>query len=316
MAREVKQWITVEGQHIPIFEGQSKDSVVKSYIAKNKKAAASKPRSTSNAEKKPEEPKYKTQISEEEFQETIKKHFAKPEPQNSAIRESEDRKAKQIAKNKEQADIASGKKSSSQTRDEKLVNDLVNDITKDVNANSDPEDLISNGDVQSIVEAYAIMHKDVNENKILKAVRDGVEQKISNKPKTTGDSWTAWKKDDDVVYTPDKDFDTVGTPKPISGKVIAVEDDHALISANGMKLWVDKDNIKNFKKQASTPIKSLNNKDDIIDALATKYKLPANSKTIPVAKIRADLQEILKQSGKDWSDDDYYFMLGSIVRRV
>ena len=246
MAREVKQWITVDGQHIPIFEGQSKDSVVKSYIAKNKKAAASKSKSTSNAEKKPEEPKYKTQISEKEFQETVKKHFAKPESQNSAVRESEDRKAKQIAKNKEQADIASGKKSSSETRDEKFVNDLVNDITKDVNANSDPEDLISNGDVQSIVEAYAIMHKDVNEDKILKAVRDGVELKIGGKTQST----------------------------------------------------------------------KLSNKEDIIDALATKYKLPANSNVIPVQKIRTDLQEILKQSGKDWSDDDYYFMLGSIVMHV
>jgi len=34
MAREVKQWITVEGQHIPIFEGQSKQDAVNSFIAK------------------------------------------------------------------------------------------------------------------------------------------------------------------------------------------------------------------------------------------------------------------------------------------
>ena len=249
MAREVKQWITIEGQHIPIFEGQSKDSVVKNYIAKNnKKTTAGKSKSTSKAKDKSEEPKYKIQISEEELQETVKKHFAKPEPQNSAIRENEDRKAKQIAKNKEQADIASGKKLSSEIRDEKFVNDLVDDITKDVNINSNPEDLLSNGDVQSIVEAYAVMHKDVDEDKILKAVRDGVEQKIGGKSKNTSSSWSVWKKDDIITYTPDKDFDTVGNPKPISGKVILVEGDHAIVEADGMKLWVDKDNIKNFKK--------------------------------------------------------------------
>lgn len=218
MAREVKQWITIGGQHIPIFEGQSKDSVVKDYVAKNKKTAASKSTTSSAKSKSAVQPK----------------------------QSDEDRKTKQIAKNKEQADIASGKKSSSETRDEKFVNDLVNDITKDVNANSDPEDLMSNGDVQSIVEAYAIMHKDVNENKILKAVRDGVEQKIGGKTQST----------------------------------------------------------------------KLSNKEDIIDALVTKYKLPANSNVIPVHKIRTDLQEVLKQSGKDWSDDDYYFMLGSIVMHV
>jgi hypothetical protein len=34
MAREIKQWITINGVHVPIFEGQSKDEAVKNYIDK------------------------------------------------------------------------------------------------------------------------------------------------------------------------------------------------------------------------------------------------------------------------------------------
>jgi len=37
MAREVKQWITVNGVHVPIFEGQSKEEAVKQAISRQKK---------------------------------------------------------------------------------------------------------------------------------------------------------------------------------------------------------------------------------------------------------------------------------------
>lgn len=29
MAREVKQWITVNGHHVPIYEGETKEEVIK-----------------------------------------------------------------------------------------------------------------------------------------------------------------------------------------------------------------------------------------------------------------------------------------------
>ena len=37
MAREVKQWITVNGQHVPIFEGQSKKEAVDAALKNQKK---------------------------------------------------------------------------------------------------------------------------------------------------------------------------------------------------------------------------------------------------------------------------------------
>ena len=59
--------------------------------------------------------------------------------------------------------------------------------------------------------------------------------------------WSSWSAGKEVTYTPKKDFDTVGTPKPVKGKVISVADDHAVVLANGMKLWVDEDTINMFK---------------------------------------------------------------------
>jgi len=60
MAKEVKQWITVNGQHVPIYDGESKQDAFNRAVAKS----------------------------------------------------NEDKKAKDIAKNKAQADKASGKKAS------------------------------------------------------------------------------------------------------------------------------------------------------------------------------------------------------------
>ena len=50
--REVKQWITVNGQHVPIFEGQSKADAVKVAIAKQTNADADKKEKQIAANKK------------------------------------------------------------------------------------------------------------------------------------------------------------------------------------------------------------------------------------------------------------------------
>ena len=67
--KEPKQWITVNGQHIPIFEGETKDQAVNRYIAKT----------------------------------------------------NEEKKQKDIARNKAQADKLNGKKSKEQTKEQKLA---------------------------------------------------------------------------------------------------------------------------------------------------------------------------------------------------
>lgn len=76
---DVKEWITVNGNHIPIMKGQSKEDAVKSFIAsKSDKASAkreSKPTSAGEATKKVVEQTKKNQetYKEHQKQETAKK---------------------------------------------------------------------------------------------------------------------------------------------------------------------------------------------------------------------------------------------------
>lgn len=67
---------------------------------------------------------------------------------------------------------------------EQFIKALVKDITKDIGAEEgqmNPEELISNGDIQSIVEAYAIEHKGTDEDKMLNDIRDAVEKALKGK---------------------------------------------------------------------------------------------------------------------------------------
>ena len=80
--KEVKQWITINGKHIPIFEGQSKDDIVKAYVKHDHPSKSGEYKSTKSTSG-PEvtvKPGTKVKIS--------------------------DKKDYQIAKNKEQADKA------------------------------------------------------------------------------------------------------------------------------------------------------------------------------------------------------------------
>ena len=75
--------------------------------------------------------------------------------------------------------IGANRNSASGQSPQDFVNNLVNDITRDVNYETSPEDLISSGDIQSIVEAYAMTHPNVDEEELLKSVREAVEAKIN-----------------------------------------------------------------------------------------------------------------------------------------
>lgn len=57
-------------------------------------------------------------------------------------------------------------------------------------------------------------------------------------------------------------------------------------------------------------------KSDIIDELVKKYQLKPGENRIPVAKIRTDLQQLMENNDADWTDDDYYSMLGTVVLKV
>lgn len=66
-----------------------------------------------------------------------------------------------------------------------FVNNLANDITRNVAVDASPEELINNGDIQGIVEAYAMTHPNVDEEELLKSVREAVEAKINPSKKST-----------------------------------------------------------------------------------------------------------------------------------
>ena len=67
------------------------------------------------------------------------------------------------------------------SNEEKFIQDMINDITSnipvDINGNISPEDLISNSDLQAMVEAFTMQYGG-NDDEILNKIRDGVDQKL------------------------------------------------------------------------------------------------------------------------------------------
>lgn len=207
MAKEVKQWITIEGKHIPIFEGQSKDAVVKNYIKHNHPGKKGEFRSTQGKGNGPEvtvKPGTKVTVRKASngdlkaaIQETISpkhKGFGGTDTVGNEtkalkegaeeIKKAQDKKAEQIAQNKAEADRLNKKSNTNaKDRDEKFINDLVKEATAaiPVNGEFDADDLMSNGDIQSIVEAYAIMYKGVNEDKLLNEIRNRIDAQLKHR---------------------------------------------------------------------------------------------------------------------------------------
>lgn len=75
--REVKQWITVNGQHVPIMEGQSKAAAVKAAIAKQTNADADKKDKQIAANERQANEKNDKYVTREQFDAEAKKQGIK-----------------------------------------------------------------------------------------------------------------------------------------------------------------------------------------------------------------------------------------------
>lgn len=86
--------------------------------------------------------------------------------------------------------LESVKNAVNKVQEDKFVNDMVKDATSSLPINEvpKPSDLISNGDVQSAVEAY-VMQFGGNEEAILKRIQDGIEKVINVPPMASGQFW-------------------------------------------------------------------------------------------------------------------------------
>lgn len=101
---------------------------------------------------------------------------------------------------------------------------------------------------ESKQDAYNKAVAKMNEDKKKADIeRNKKESDKLNGKSTSSKPWSKWKVGDTVTYTASKDFDTVGTPKPQNGKVASIDDDHAIVMVDGMKMWVDEDTIDQFK---------------------------------------------------------------------
>ena len=204
-------------------------------------------------------------------------------------------------------------------------------------ANKEPKDWITvNGrhipiyEGESKQDAYNKAVVKMNEDKKKADIeRNKKESDKLNGKSTSSKPWLKWRVGDIVLYNAPKDFDTVGTPKPQNGKVASIDDDHAIVMVDGMKMWVDEDTIDQFKSNDGTKSKTdaksstkvtkvqkENKKQEIINTLIDKYKLKPGAKMIPLTKIKPELQQVMADSGIDWTESDYHFMLGSIVHGV
>ena len=132
--KEPKDWITVNGKHVPIYEGESKQDAFNRAVAKD----------------------------------------------------NENKKKSDIAKRQKEVDKLNNKKetkpTSSKSDEDALVKDLVSAATKeDKEWFKYPDRLISNSDIQAVVEAYALEHKGVDEDKLLKRIRSEISSQAQAK---------------------------------------------------------------------------------------------------------------------------------------
>ena len=115
---DVKEWITVNGNHIPIIKGQSKEDAVKSFIAsKSEKASAkreSKPTSAGEATKKVVE---QTKKNQETYKEHQKQETAKKTDKKLAERSNKPEHISEATKRVEQT-IKSEKESTKESEQE------------------------------------------------------------------------------------------------------------------------------------------------------------------------------------------------------
>lgn len=131
--RKVKQWITINGVHVPIFEGESKADAAKRFKEKIGKRNESQPM-TQNA---------KSQVKKEYTYARNAAHNAKPEKQEKANERFEKAKNK-YSKSKEAGVIKSAKRTDDRSARSSVYKEQLKDVQEDIKQfESTPERLRS-----------------------------------------------------------------------------------------------------------------------------------------------------------------------------
>ena len=131
--RKVKQWITINGVHVPIFEGESKADAANRFKEKIGKRNESQPM-TQNA---------KSQVKKEYTYARNAAHNAKPEKQEKANERFEKAKNK-YSKSKEAGVIKSAKRTDDRSARSRVYKEQLKDVQEDIKQfESTPERLRS-----------------------------------------------------------------------------------------------------------------------------------------------------------------------------
>ena len=257
MAREVKDWITINGQHVPIYEGESKQDAYNRSVAKY------------NEDKKESDiAKQKEQVK--------------------------DRLKAEISKNKSIKDTLTGKKSDESLEEKRM------------------KWLRLHGTEKERKEANLyFLNKEAKE---IQAKKDAEKTKRKEQEKKREEEKATYDK-----YL-DKEYKTVSGPGGsakvyIKNRKTGEVTERYFDYARDAKRWAwerrefEKNHAKKQRDKADSTSK-------MIDGLVDKYKLQKGEKIIPVQKIKTDMEKLMKDSGIDWTQDDYHHILGSVVMKV
>ena len=185
---EIKGWITVNGKHVPLMEGESKQDAYNRAVAKHnedKKAKdlARNKKEADNAKTKGTV-KYKDYNIQRDNSVDTELYYIKKND-GTAFYTDENGIKRSIVPIEGSLDKAKkfvdglGSKSNSKFGEdgEKFIDKIVNAM---VNPHSD-ETPISNGDMQGMVEAYALSHKGVDEDAMIDEIRKRASKLSKNK---------------------------------------------------------------------------------------------------------------------------------------
>lgn len=109
-------------------------------------------------------------------------------------------------------------------------------------------------------------------------------------------SWRDWNVGDKVRWSTN-DFDGKVN---VVGEVTDKEDDHLIVSADGMKLWVDDDTASSFHKESSMKIKESieqGNNIDTIDDVETVVDEPTGHAINTHKRMKKDIEKKLSDAG-------------------
>lgn len=108
MPKEVEQWITVNGVHIPLFKGDSKEETVKRFLSKQNKTKSGTKQSLANTENKQTDDQKNITKNEDEKDQQIarnqKEAEARKAEENRPIQEVHKAKIKELESDKYEGD--------------------------------------------------------------------------------------------------------------------------------------------------------------------------------------------------------------------